>query len=102
MNKFTFKTEQPTGRFRSFDNPVYHIKYQKKEVGIIGCEFPHKIRLQVLKTDKDLKAPDNNPNCEWKWIRLKKESESIEAAKTFLNENIDRITFLYKIYLGDQ
>ena len=48
---------------------------------------------------KDIQE-DNNINCEWKWIKLKHESETLADAKTFLNENIEAILSRYtlKIY----
>lgn len=99
MKKFTFKTEQPTGRYRSFDKPTYHIKYDKKEVGYIKLEKPHKIHLQVLKTEEDLKKSENNINCEWRWLRIKYEFESVDAAKLWLNENIEKILNAFSLYI---
>jgi hypothetical protein len=32
-----------------------------------------------------------NSNCLWKWIRLKKESTSLQEAKDFLNANVELI-----------
>ena len=92
---FTFKTERPTGKWKSFDSDRYVIKMNKKEVGSIDDDKPHKIRLMVMKTDK---ITDGNPNCPWKWITLKKESETMEEAKEFLKSNYDSINSKFTLY----
>ena len=92
--KFTFKTDKPTGRYRAFYPSQHHIKFKGVQVGSIGDEPPYKIRLMVLKTD-DL--DDKNPNCDWMWITLKKESETLSDAKEFLNTNIDLILQKYNL-----
>ena len=92
--KFTFKTERPTGKWKSFSATWYYIKLDGKEVGSIGEDKPHKIRLMVVKDDIN---SDGNPNCPWKWITLKKESETMDAAKEWLNNNIAEITTKWKL-----
>jgi hypothetical protein len=92
--KFTFKTEKPTGRYRSFFKPSHHIKINGVDVGTIGAEPPHKIRLMVVKQDI---MEDNNPNCTWKWIQLTKESASVDEAKVWLNSAINAIKAKYKL-----
>jgi hypothetical protein len=86
---FTFKTIKPTGRYKSFDSDIIEIKRNKKLVGNISPDKPFKIRLHVIKDGINFK--DNNPNCDWKWITLKKESNSIEEAKQFLKDNFEEI-----------
>jgi hypothetical protein len=88
---FTFKTEQPTGKYRCFDNPTHHVKLNKVEIGYISPEEPFKIKLTVIKNQDDIAKPKNNPNCPWKWITLKHESKSLQEAKEFLKENFDLI-----------
>jgi hypothetical protein len=88
MANFTFKTNKPTGRFKAFDSDSIDIKYENAVVGSIEPEAPHKIRLMVEKTDE---ITDNNPNCSWKWIALKNEFESVDAAKEWLKANRDVI-----------
>lgn len=96
---FTFKTEQPAGKWRSFHKPTYYIKLKKTEIGTIEPDAPHKIRLQVTKTDIN---EDGNPNCEWKWITLKKEFSSVDEAKLFLKEKFESITKQFNLWKGDQ
>ena len=96
--KFTFKTEKSTGRYRSFYPDHHYIKLKRKEVGRIDDKIPHRIRLQVVKDDIN---EDENSNCEWIWITLKKESDSLQEAKDFLNANIEVITTKYNIYIED-
>lgn len=89
---FTFKTEKATGRYRSFYSDSHSIKIKGFECGAIGDEKPHKIRLMVWKTAEDKAKPGNNPNCDWKWITLNRENESLQAAKEWLNKHFDEIT----------
>lgn len=93
--KFTFKTDVPTGKWRSFDSPYHNIKLKKKKIGNIDDNKPHYIRFAVIKKDIN---EDGNLNCEWKWIKLKHKSESVQDAKDFLNENIDEILLTFDLY----
>ncbi len=95
--KFTFKTEKPTGKYKSFSSPSHLIKLNKKEVGIIGDKSPYKIKLMVVKKDIN---EDGHPNCKWKWITLKKESKSLQEAKDFLNETIEAVMCAYELHLS--
>jgi hypothetical protein len=45
---------------------------------------------------------DNNPNCEWRWLTLKKKSDSLQEAKDWLNENIEVIFNTFNIYQGEE
>lgn len=96
--KFTFKTDKPTGRYSSFHPYTHHIKLKKIKVGSIDDRSPHRIRLMVVKDDIN---EDGNTNCDWKWITLKKESNSVEEAKDFLNNNFKSITTKYKIKIDE-
>jgi hypothetical protein len=94
MKKFTFKTVKPTGKWKSFDNPQHLIKLDGSEVGTISYK-DFKIRLMVIK--KDI-TEDGNKNCIWKWIMLKKEFNSLDEAKIFLNNNINQILKQWELY----
>ena len=96
--KFTYKTEKPTGRFKSFDASHHYIKYKKIVVGTIGHNAPHIIKLQIIKDDIE---EDGNSNCEWKWVTLKHKSVDIDDAKTFLNAVIDIIFEKFNLYLEE-
>jgi hypothetical protein len=92
--KFTFKTTRPTGSYAWIHKPYHDVLLNKNKVGSIEHEKPNTIRLMIMKTDI---MEDGNPNCPWKWISLKKESESLDDAKIFLNKSIDIILTKYKI-----
>lgn len=91
---FTFKTNKATGRYASFFPDNHYIKLKKRKVGQIDDETPYRIRLMVKKVDIN---EDGNPNCDWKWITLKKESQSLDEAKQFLKDNYAAITHRYKL-----
>lgn len=92
--KFTFKTEKPTGRYRSFLPEHHYVKLKKQTIGTIDDEQPHEIRLMVVKQDI---MEDGNPNCDWKWIQLKAEFKTINEAKEFLNVNFIAINAKWKL-----
>lgn len=96
--KFTFKTERPTGAFNSFFPKKNEIKLNRKVCGLIEDDIPHQIRLMVIKSDIN---EDGNPNCKWKWIKLGKKSESLQEAKDFLNENIETIMAKYNLHFSE-
>jgi hypothetical protein len=97
--KFTFKTHRETGSY-AWLHPAYNnILLNKENVGSIDDKKPHQIKLMVMK--KDI-MEDGNPNCPWKWITLKLESETLDDAKTFLNENIDAILTKYTIRIYEK
>ena len=91
---FTFKTEKATGSYASFFPHTHYIKLKKRVVGQIDDETPYKIRLKIKKEDIN---EDGNPNCDWRWITLKKESQSLDEAKQFLKDNYAFITHRYKL-----
>lgn len=86
--KFTFKTEKPTGKWRSFDTPTHYIKLNGKQVGTISHSPAHIISLSVVKSDIN---EDGNPNCVFKNIRLKESHSTLEDAKKYLNDNFNDI-----------
>lgn len=96
MAKFTFKTDKPTGKWKSFDSPSHYIKLKGISCGMIDNDAPHTIRLQVIKKDV---MEDGNKNCPWKWIRLKKESATLQEAKDFVAEKTDAIIAMYNLHL---
>lgn len=97
MGKFTFKTTKPTGQWSWLSEPSHAIKIGKIKVGSIDNSAPHTIRLQKIKADI---MEDGNPNCVWRWVKLKAQFKSIEEAKEFLNSNYEAIIKL-NLYLAD-
>lgn len=94
--KLTFKTDRPTGRYKAFHPSHHAIKVNGIEVGQITDGDGFKIRLQVIKADI---MEDRNENCIWKWIEFKKESESLNEAKTWLHDNWVKIVEKYNIFI---
>ena len=93
--KFTFKTDKPTGKWKSFDHSYHNIKLNGVNVGSIDDTEPFTIRFMVDKADIN---EDGNPNCPWKWISLKHKSSSLQEAKEFVNKGYDIILARYKIH----
>lgn len=92
-NKVSFKTVKPTGKWRSFEEAQNYIKLNGLFVGTIHTGN-NKIGFCVIKDGVDV--TDTNPNCDWMWCFLKKESATIEEAKEFIINNIDKIIAKYK------
>ena len=99
MSKFTFKTTQPTGKWKAFEEPVHNIKLNGKQCGSIDHNAPHYIRLQIVKADP---MEDKNPNCPWKWITINKKSDSVEDAKKWLAAQSAAVQAKWSIYLEDE
>ena len=85
---FTFKTSLPKGHYRSFYNKTTYIKLNKFVVGQIDSNRSYRIVLNVKKNEK---YTDDNENCEWTKIFLKRKFESMDDSKKFLNDNIEKI-----------
>ena len=96
--KFTFKTEKSTGRYGSFYPDLHYIKIKGKQCGSINDKVPYGIRFMVVKKDIN---EDGNPNCEWKWIQIKKESKTLQEVKDFLNTIFPVILDKYELYFLD-
>lgn len=96
--KLTFKTEKPTGKWKAFSHPFHYIKLNKIRIGSIDDEFPHSIRLKVIKKDIN---EGSCPNCEWKWITLQRVSTSVENAKQFMIDNLELITEKWNIAMEE-
>lgn len=104
MKKFTFKTEQPTGQYRSFFSPTHLIKYDKKVCGNLSgdnlaSDQNVKIKLSIIKKDIN---EDNHPNCPWRWIKVKGTFPTLQEAKNWLNENREKIFSQFELYLFDE
>lgn len=99
VQKFTFRTDTPTGRYRSFDSAFHEIKLKGEIVGQISEKLGFPTIFSVgFKVDKADINEDGNPNVSWKWIYLKKKTTSLQEMKDFLNDNIEKITSQFKLY----
>lgn len=101
MAKFTTKTTEPSGRYRSFDKSYTEIKYNGVCCGTIDSDLPYTIKLMVY---KDNPETSKNPNCPWTRIKLMNEFNSLNEAKTYLKTNSDKIYQLienggFKLYI---
>ena len=95
MAKFTFKTHNPTGKYRAFDTAYIDIKLNKKVCGSI-CEPSHHssngcvIRLMVK---------DASHRCGWRWIQFKAQFDTLKDARTFVSEKSNDIQSKYDLFL---
>lgn len=88
MKKFTFKTNKPTGKYRSFDVTYIDIKLNKLIVG--GIYEPSylsketKVRIRFVIEDKTLK-------CGFKWVTLKASFDDLLEAKNYVIQRAQNI-----------
>ena len=94
MARFTFRTKKATGKWRSFQKDQHDISLSGKVCGTIDDDKPHKIRFMITKSDIN---EDDNPNCTWKWIMLKKQSETLQEARDFLSKHTEVIIETYNL-----
>jgi anti-sigma28 factor (negative regulator of flagellin synthesis) len=80
--KITFKTEKPTGKWRSFYNSSTYIKADGKKIGMFGDDKDGKIKVSVMAMKNDT-IKDDNPNCKWKWVTFKARFDDMDSAKAW-------------------
>lgn len=99
--KFRFKMNRPTGEWRVFNTTFCDIFLDKNLVGGIYedrlVDFPVSVRFMVMKNKEDLAKPNNNTNCEWKWITLKQRYKTFDEAKQYINLNFNIITSSFNL-----
>jgi hypothetical protein len=97
----TFKTNYPTGRYRSFDHIYITIKLDTQEVGTIGWQTS----MDASKTGMrvSLRVKDSTSACGWKNVTLKKTFEGFsdkaqgKQAKEWVKANWDAIVKKYQL-----
>lgn len=102
-NQLKFKLNKPKGKWKSFDQTYIHILLKSPNKGLIGSinEISH---LRGLGYDDrveimfKVKNDNKDDNCLWKNIVLKKKFKDLESAKTFVIENIERISNTYELF----
>ena len=110
-NVFSFKRNIPTGKWRSFEPQHNHsIKLNKNEVGdiqeirhigVTRIENQGKFEIGFMINKKD-PMEDGNPNCSWRWIRLKRKFENAEEAKQFILDNSEALIKQFDFKISDK
>lgn len=104
MIKVTFKKHPKETGLASVGNPYQSVdcKINKKTFGLICAPTwqtkgnKWSIQIMVIKTE-----PDNNPNCNWKWINFKATFDSPELAREWLQSNIENILNKYTLRFSE-
>jgi hypothetical protein len=92
---FTFKREKKQGGLAGVGYPYASvtIKHDGLVVGMIHApnwQTPdHKWSIALMR-----KGNENNPNCDWRWVRLKARFDSEEAAREHIKTNAEKILAL--------
>lgn len=104
-SKVTFK-KQPrlTGRM-GVGHPyqIVDCKIKKQTFGVLDAPTwqtkDHKwaVRIMIIKPE-----PDDNPNCNWKWITFRERHDNEESARAWIQENIDAIRQKYTLRFTDK
>jgi len=94
---FTFKDQNPTGRWRSFENMYVNIKLDKKICGGIHevTQTEWKIKFMVKR------IPDQKQPAPFKWITLKHVATSKVEAKEWLKLRTESIAMQLDLYLQE-
>jgi hypothetical protein len=77
------------------------IKVGKKVIGLISSpnwqtDNKWHVRFTVMKTE-----PDDNPNCNWKWVSLKQTFDSESEARMFIVNNSDKLEKTFAFHFAD-
>jgi len=94
--KFMFKKDKKETGLSSvgYPYPKTRIKHNKKDVGYIDPPTwrtksnEWKIYLAIIKQDI---LEDGNPNCEWRWVSLKKRFKTEPEARLFIKSHLAEI-----------
>ncbi len=94
-NTFTFKDNNPTGRFRSFDHMYADIKLKSKICGAIHeTDDGYIVRFMV-------KDSDPNNRSGFKWIHLKGKHATKMDAKTWVKDRTTLITKQFDLFFTE-
>jgi hypothetical protein len=105
VKNFIFKKVRPSGKWSSFEaQNNYDIKYDGKIVGDISEQRSigttklndGKFTVGFMIIKKDI-MEDGNPNCVWRWARMKPKFDTPEDAQKWILENQERILSSYKL-----
>lgn len=105
MVKVTFKKEprMPGLMGVGFPYQSVNIKINKKAVGVIHApNWQSKDSLWGVSFSVMKAEPDDNPNCNWKWIHLKKRFADEETARGWVKSNIEEVAGKYTFYYMDE
>lgn len=80
-----------------------NIKVDKKVVGVIHApNWQTKDNLWGVSFSVIKATPDDNPNCDWKWIHLKARFANEEDAREFVKNNIGDVVERYTFHYMDE
>ena len=100
----SFKTNHPTGKYRSFSHISIDIKLNKQEVGQIVWHWGTWPTVASDGMRVSLRVKDDKSSCGWKNITLAMifegftDKEQGTAAKKWVTENWEAITKKYAIH----
>lgn len=99
--KVTFKNQKRERGLGAIGSPIpsVDILFNKKLVGVI-CAPNWRTSDNTWTVGITVKKehPDNNPNCDWKWVYFKQKFEDLEQAKKFIIYNANQLTLHYNIH----
>lgn len=101
---FTFKLHPKQTGLASIGNSIQScdIKLNKQKVGIIHAPNwmtkgnDYSVAFIIKPKDPAIDY------CDWKWVRLKHRTQSLEEMKVWLKENIDKITSQWELHFSEK
>lgn len=100
--KLTYKNDNPTGKWRSFNSKACHVKLNGKrfasvnEKSVLDRSDSLNWRIQICVLN------DKEENCAWKWLFVKQTFATLEDAKTYLETNIEKICNSFILWMIDE
>lgn len=93
--KFTFKKDNPVGRYRSFELDHTEIKLKKKVVGHIQESRGNHTYSVSFAIKKEITKKEPAP---FKWVRLKARFKTEAEARVFVKKHEEQIQERYDLY----
>lgn len=97
----SFKKQPKETGLRRIASPYPHvdIKVNKKKCGNISppnwSSVDNNWRIQICVKKPE---PDNNPNCDWKWMMVKKDFDNEKEARQWCKDNLQSAVEGYELH----
>jgi len=98
---FTFKDNQPTGRWRSFGNLQIDVKFGGKVCGSIHEILSNEWKIMLMVKLPESEVTPQKP-CPWKWVTLKHRPTSKVEAKVFLKAHCEGLMKQFDLYFQEE
>jgi len=101
--KLTFKKQSRSTGLMSVGHPfpITDIKINKKIMGYISPPAWDTKNVWTIHYSIKKSVPDNNMNCDWKWLNVPNEFDTEKDARLFVKEHIQSIINRFVLHFTD-